>query len=81
MNKKVLLISIFSILLSSSAFASEFCDGYDRGYKSGYKQASGSGYDPYSPYCPYQPYKKYSDPDSDYEHGYIIGYEDGRKKG
>ena len=81
MNKKVLLISIFSILISSTAFASEFCDGYKRGYVTGYKQASGSGFDPFTPFCPFQPFKKYSDPDSDYEHGYIIGYEDGYEKG
>ncbi len=63
------------------ANGNQFCPGFERGYISGYKQSSGSSYDPYTPYCPYQPYKKYNDPESDYEHGYIIGYEKGLQKG
>lgn len=79
--KRIFLIFVSSMFISSVAMASEFCDGFKRGYVTGYKQASGSSFDPYTPYCPYQPYKKYSDPESDYEHGYIIGYEKGLKEG
>ena len=79
--KRLILVAVFSMLFSASAFASEFCDGFKRGYITGYKQVSGSSYDPYTPYCPYQPYKGYNDPESDYEHGYIIGYERGLKEG
>jgi len=78
--------SIFAALLAvavsiSAAYASEFCEGFEAGYITGHKQASGAGYDPYTPYCPYQPYKDYNDPDSDFEHGYIIGYEEGLREG
>lgn len=60
---------------------SDFCRGFERGYITGYKQSSGDMYDPYPPYCPYQPYKGYNDPQSDYEHGYIIGYDQGLVEG
>jgi hypothetical protein len=80
--KKKLGTIIFLCLFSFSVFAaSDFCRGFERGYIVGYKQSSGSSYDPYVPYCPYQPYKKYNDPQSDYEHGYIIGYEKGLIEG
>ena len=46
-------------------------------YTAGYKRSHNTGYDSYTPYCPYQPYKSYSDPQSDFEHGYAIGYEKG----
>ena len=81
MRKNIFTVTLFSILLSTSVFASQFCDGFEQGYKTGYKQASGSSYDPYTPYCPYQPYKGYNDPESDYEHGYIIGLDKGMEKG
>jgi len=83
MNK--LILSIITILLVFSSPVKsdqkEFCDGFKAGYITGYKQSTGSSYDPYPPYCPYQPYKGYNDPESDYEHGYIIGYEKGKQKG
>ena len=75
------LVAIFSIIYSANVFASDFCEGFKRGYITGFKQTSGTSYDPYTPYCPYQPYKGYNDPKSDYEHGYIIGYEQGLHKG
>ena len=78
---KKLFICVFLSLFSVSVWASDFCDGFERGYITGYKQASGSSYEPYTPYCPYQPYKGYNDPESDYEHGYIIGYEKGLQAG
>ena len=79
MNKYTILL--FGGLLSITTFASEFCDGFERGYITGYKQSSGSGFDPFVPFCPFQPFKRLNDPESDYEHGYIIGYETGLKKG
>ena len=75
--KKTIFILIFLCLFSVSAFASDFCDGFERGYITGHKQASGSGLDPLTPLCPLQPIKGFNDPESDYEHGYIIGYEKG----
>jgi hypothetical protein len=77
--KLLTLILLFSFIYQEVG-ASEFCDGFERGYITDYKQSSGSSYDPYTPYCPYQPYKGYNDPESDYEHGYIIGYEQGLKE-
>ena len=78
------LYMALALLLSSAATAdagSDFCAGFEHGYIIGYKRASGSGYDPYTPYCPYQPYKKLGDPDSDFEHGCLIGLEDGLHEG
>ena len=75
--KKLLAIVVFGLLLSNTVLASEFCEGFKRGYIAGYKKSHNTGYDPYTPYCPYQPYKSYSDPQSDFEHGYVIGYEKG----
>jgi len=81
MKKNILAIVTLVTLFSTSVLASEFCDGFKKGYITGYKQASGSSYDPYTPYCPYQPYKGYNDPESDYEHGYIIGLQQGMQEG
>lgn len=78
--KKIVLSTLF-ILLGSGAFASEFCDSFERGYITGYKQASGSSFDPFTPFCPFQPFKGFNDPESDFEHGYIIGYEQGLSEG
>jgi len=78
--KKVALILLFT-LIGSAAFASEFCDGFARGYVTGYKQSSGSSFDPFVPFCPFQPFKGFNDPDSDFEHGYLIGLEQGLNEG
>ena len=75
------ILSALFILLGSGAFASEFCDGFERGYIVGYKQASGSSLEPLTPLCPLQPLKGLNDPESDFEHGYIIGYERGLREG
>lgn len=76
---------VFSLALfvagASSVSASDFCDGFKRGYITGYKQAAGSGFDPFAPFCPFQPMKGYNDPASDFEHGYIIGLEQGYEEG
>ena len=78
MTKKLLLILVAGLaLLSSSAYASSFCDGFKRGYIVGYKQANNTTFDPHTPYCPYMPIRSYSDPKSDYEFGYLIGLRNG----
>ncbi len=79
--KKLIIITILTMLFSLNAFASDFCKGFEKGYITGYKQSSGSTFDPFPPFCPFPPFKKFNDPESDYEHGYIIGYEEGLKKG
>ena len=80
--KLIFISSIFIFQYTYPVFAkSDFCKGFERGYITGYKQASGSGFDPFTPFCPFQPFKGYNDPESDFEHGYIIGYEEGLKEG
>ena len=82
MIKKIFLILIFNFLLCFSAYANtQFCKGFERGYITGHKKASGSSFDPFTPFCPFQPFKGFNDPESDYEHGYIIGYEQGLQEG
>jgi hypothetical protein len=70
-------VSAFLLLSATVVYADQFCDGFERGYITGYKRASGSSLDPIPPICPIQPIKRLSDPDSDFEHGYIIGIERG----
>lgn len=60
-----------------NASRSDFCEGFQRGYISGYKQAHNTNINPIAPICPIQPIKSFGDPESDYEHGYTIGYEKG----
>ena len=82
--KNILLCIFAFIFIFASPVKSdkpEFCDGFKRGYIVGYKQTSGSGFDPFVPFCPFQPFKGINDPKSDYEHGYVIGYEKGKKEG
>lgn len=75
-------IALLALLVCvTPVLADEFCDGYERGYKLGYMKASGSGLEPLPPLCPLQPMKKFSDPDSDYEHGFMIGVQDGMARG
>ena len=79
---KIKIITIlFAILFSASSYASEFCNGFERGYSTGYKQASGSSLEPLTPLCPLQPLKEFGDPQSDYEHGYLIGLQKGMLEG
>ena len=77
--KLFLGILILGLFWCSVGFASEFCDGFKRGYIVGYKRAHNTSYDPFVPFCPYQPYKKSGDPQSDYEHGYVIGFQKGSR--
>ena len=73
--KKILFILI--TLISVDALASDFCNGFELGYKTGYKKLHNTGFDPFVPFCPFQPFKSFSDPSSDFEHGYIIGFQKG----
>lgn len=83
MNMSIKSVAIASLLtlsiLGASAFASsrEFCSGFERGYVTGYKKAKGSSLDPLIPLCPLQPLKGFGDPESDFEHGYTVGYDKG----
>lgn len=75
------MIPILFIIISTKAFASDFCAGFEQGYITGYKQAKGISLDPLTPLCPLQPLKSFGDPKSDFEHGYTIGYRQGLAKG
>jgi hypothetical protein len=72
---------LVSVALTTAAMADQFCDGYERGYATGYKRASGSSLDPLAPLCPLQPLKRLNDPESDFEQGYVIGFEQGMMEG
>ena len=76
---KKILLSIFLVLFSfSTAQAySEFCAGFKQGFVTGYKQAKNTSMNPMVPMCPMQPMKSMSDPQSDFEHGYLIGLQAG----
>lgn len=76
---KKLLITIFLVLFSiSTAHAySDFCAGFEQGYITGYKKAKNAVMNPMVPMCPMQPMKTMSDPQSNFEHGYLIGLRKG----
>lgn len=78
---KKIMMAVFLFSASSHAYADQFCDGFKEGYKSGYKQAKNSGLDPLTPICPLKPLKGLSDPKSDYEFGYTVGYRKGAEDG
>jgi hypothetical protein len=77
------LVVVFALLIGSTvgALADAFCDGFARGYATGYMRASGTSIEPITPICPIQPIKRLNDPSSDYEHGYVIGFERGMGAG
>ena len=75
------LILIALAPLSVPAGQDEFCNGYYKGYLEGYKWASGSIFEPSIPLCPLQPRKTPRDPRDDTEHGYELGYDQGREAG
>lgn len=66
---------------SAIADTNQFCAGFKRGYILAYKRASGSSFEPFTPFCPFQPLKSFSDPESDYEHGIVVGMEQGMIEG
>ena len=71
---------VLMALVATNAMATEFCDGFYAGYKEGWKRESGSIFEPSYPFCPSQPRKTVRDPDSDYEHGREIGYDQAKRK-
>ncbi len=75
------LFTVTLFLLAGNALATEFCDGFEAGYKTGYKQAANSSLDPFVPLCPLQPLKGFGDPNSDFEHGYTVGFKQGTVSG
>ena len=72
--KSSIIIAVFLSLFSASVYASQFCSGFESGYITGYKQAKGTSLNPLVPLCPLQPLKGFGDPESDFEHGYTIGF-------
>lgn len=72
---------VLALVFSAGVMANDFCSGFEAGYVTGFKQGSGRGWEPSVPYCPAQPFKGYGDPESDYEHGYTIGYRQGLAAG
>lgn len=75
--KKFTLIYLTALFMTSTAYASDFCDGFQRGYATGYQRAKDTNLAPLKPLCPLQPLKRMSDPQSDFEHGYLIGLSKG----
>ncbi|MDN7125082.1 hypothetical protein J6I90_09340 [Pseudidiomarina sp. 1APP75-32.1] len=76
--KKFLYFTLVAVLLVfvSEVYAStaQFCAGFERGYVAGYQQANNTNLTPFVPVCPIQPLKGFGDPESDFEHGYQIGF-------
>ena len=75
--KKLISIFFLTLFSISTAHASEFCSGFKQGYITGYKQAKNTSMNPMAPMCPMQPMKSMSDPQSNFEHGYLIGLSQG----
>jgi hypothetical protein len=75
-------LSLASLLMISSvASATEFCDGFSAGYITGFRQARNTSLEPLVPLCSLQPLKRFGDPESDFEHGYTIGFKKGTSDG
>ena len=83
MSSKTLLAGLaFGLTLvgsqSATAGQDEFCQGFYRGYIEAYKRESGSIFEPSVPFCPTMPRKGAGAPRDDNEHGYEVGYDQGR---
>ena len=78
-----LALALSALLVSPAPRADQdaFCNGWYKGYVEGWKWASGSIFDPSIPLCPLQPRKTARDPRDDFEHGYEVGYDQGREAG
>ena len=72
--KLTLLTMIFAASFAVSASTAQFCSGFQSGYEAGYKKVKNTTLKPLPPLCPLQPLKGFGDPDSDWEHGYQIGF-------
>ena len=79
--KLSLLTAILILFFAVTVYASQFCAGFEAGYITGYKQAKGTSLAPLTPLCPLQPLKGFGDPESDFEHGYTIGFRQGFSDG
>ena len=66
-------------MFSGTAFANEWCSGWQRGYVTGYMNAKNTNIKPIVPFCPIKPIKGYGDPSSDYEWGYVEGIKAGAR--
>ena len=75
--KYFLAILALGLLLSSNAFAGEWCAGWKKGYVAGYKNAHNTVLKPIVPICPLKPLKGFGDPADDFEWGYIVGLKSG----
>lgn len=69
---------IFGTTQTAVAGQDEFCAGFYRGYTEGYKRESGSIFEPSVPFCPTMPRMRPGAPRDDTEHGYEVGWEQGR---
>ncbi len=69
------------LLIQQQALDNDFCHGFEKGYTTAYKKASNTSLDPMNPLCPLQPLKTFSDPSSDFEHGYLLGFQQGMEQG
>lgn len=65
-----------TLLTSSIAGFSPFCQGYEDGYKHGYNQNKPNS-NPFIPFCPTHSHKYSSNPEEAYHEGYIKGYKKG----
>lgn len=79
--RTALFVVLLGLSIAGAAYASEFCDGFARGYVVGYKESKRSVIEPFVPFCPIQPVRESGDPESDYQHGYVIGYKHGLADG
>ena len=79
--RKEFIVLVFGPMIARVAFASDFCNGFEQGYITGYKQAKRTSLAPLVPLCPLQPLKGFGDPESDFEHGYTIGFKKGMVDG
>lgn len=69
-----LVTSIFFTVSVVSASSQQFCAGFERGFIAGYQKIKNTSVPPVAPVCPVQPIKMIGDPESDFEHGYQIGF-------
>lgn len=79
--KRILYSVLIFLSFVGSAFGADqkaFCDGFRAGYVTGYKQASQQNLKPLLPLCPLEPMKMFSDPQNDFEFGYLKGLTTGR---
>jgi hypothetical protein len=77
MLARIVGVTLALLMLPAHAGQREFCAGFEEGYETGYMQEANTSIPPYAPYCPTQTFETHADPDSDFEHGYTVGYRTG----